>query len=197
MREDIRALRSQCDVLITALHMGLHFEETLHDYEYHIPREAINAGSDLIVVDNAHCLKAMEFYRGVPIYHCLGNLVTVFPWNIHGQYLDEPDTTTSRSRIRPRAGTNKSSLNMDRPNYPFPDHCLNSMIASIHIDADTKKISQVGFIPVKINNEGQPLPVGNDKQGGEVVAHMEKITKNAQLNTKYTWDDNEVIAAGG
>ena len=195
MREDIRALRPICDVLVVAIHAGMGFDEgVLADYEYHVPREAINAGADLILANHSHVLKAIEFYRGVPIYHCLCNLVTVFPWHVHRMFMQEEQTTLNRSRIRPRSGYSKHWLNMEHPNYPFPDISLNSIIGKILVDADTKKITQIGFIPVRINNEGQPIPVGNDELGRGVVEYMEKVTKIAECNAKYKWDGDEVIA---
>lgn len=195
MREDIRALRPRCDVLIVVLHMGMGMQEqVLADYEYQLPREAINEGADLIITNHAHVLKGMEFYKGVPIYHCLCNLVTVFPWHIHHMFKEEPETTLNKSRIRPRSGYSKSWLDLNTPNYPFPHYSRKSMIAALRVDPSTKKIVRAAFHPVYIDTEGRPILTGRSERGEEIFSYMEKITQGANLNARYVWDGDEIVA---
>jgi poly-gamma-glutamate synthesis protein (capsule biosynthesis protein) len=198
LKEDIRALRPQCDVLIVVLHKGMSLdnEAVLADYEYELPRHCINEGADLIVSNHAHLLKAMEFYKGVPIYHCLGNLVTIFPYQVHSMFKEEPETTLNRSKLRPRSGRSRSWLDLDTPNFPFHPAGRQSMIGKIVVDADTKKIEQVGFHPVYIDRDGHPIPVGKSELGQKVFDYMEKITAGARCNAKYKWDGDEIIAYG-
>ena len=196
LKEDIRALRPQCDVLTVVLHkgMGLTDEVILADYEYELPRHCINEGADLIISNHAHLLKAMEFYKGVPIYHCIGNLVTVFPYYVHRMFMQEPQTTLNRSKLRPRSGYNLSWMNLDAPNFPFPDAGRKSMIGKIVVDAETKKIVQVGFHPIYIDRDGHPIPVGKSALGQKVFDYMVKVTEGAYGNAKFKWDGDEVIA---
>jgi poly-gamma-glutamate synthesis protein (capsule biosynthesis protein) len=195
MREDIRALRPQCDILVVVLHMGMGMQEmVLADYEYQLPREAINEGADLIVTNHAHVLKGMEFYKGVPIYHCLCNLVTVFPWQIHHMFTEEPLTTLNQSRLRPRSGYSKTWLDLNTPNYPFPHASRKSMLGTLRVDAKAKKIVRAGFHPIYIDKEGRPIPVGRSERGEEIFAYMEKITKGAKLNAHYQWDSDVIVA---
>ena len=192
MREDIRALRPKCDVLIVAIHKGLGFATEMADYEYELPRHAIEEGADLIVANHSHVLKAMEFYKGVPIYHCTGNLVTVFPWDTHSMFFEDPETTLGKSKVRPRAAGNfLSILDMDAPNYPFPSK--EAIIGKLIVDADTKKIEEVRLLPVYMNNEGQPIVHGNDEKGRMVFDTMVRVTEQSKLNAKFKWDGDEVV----
>ncbi len=121
MCEDIRNLRSLCDVLTVVLHMGIGMDEiVLADYEFQVPYAAIDAGADLILGNHSHVLKGIEFYKGKAIFHCLGNFVTVFPWQVHRMFQQEPETTLTKSRLRPRAGHGLPWLDLEYPCYPFP-----------------------------------------------------------------------------
>ena len=78
MVEDIRKLRSQCDVLAVSLHTGLShvpIEIAMHDQQ--VARAAVDAGADLVVCHHAHILKGIECYRGKTIYYGLCNLSDV------------------------------------------------------------------------------------------------------------------------
>ena len=192
MREDIRALRSKCDILTVVLHKGLGFSSELADYEYLLPRHAIDEGADLIVANHSHVLKPVEFYKDVPIYHCLGNLVCVFPWEVHSMFHVQPETTLGKSKVRPRGtGAARAILDPDAPNYPFPSK--EAMIGKIIVDVDEKKIVDARILPLYINNEGQPIVHGRDDKGETVLATMERVTAENGLNGKYKWDGDEIV----
>jgi hypothetical protein len=44
-----------------------------------------------------------------------------------------------------------------------------------------------------MNKQGQPEILKNDDRGKQVFAYMDKITKEANLNTKFVWKGNEVV----
>jgi poly-gamma-glutamate synthesis protein (capsule biosynthesis protein) len=146
------------------------------------------------VTNHAHVIKGMEFYKGVPIYHSLCNLVTVFPYHIHHMFTEEPETTLNKSLLRPRSGYSKVWLDLETPNYPFPKVSRKSMIGKIEVE--DKKVVQVGFYPVYIDKEGRPiLQTKNDALGQEVHDYMVKVTAGAHLNAAYEWKgDNEIVA---
>jgi poly-gamma-glutamate synthesis protein (capsule biosynthesis protein) len=192
MREDIRALRPLCDVLTVAIHQGLGFDTTLADYEYELPHHAIEAGADLIIANHSHVVKATHFYKGVPVFHSTGNLVCVFPWQMHSMFRIDPETTLGKSKIRPRAtGHYLHIMDWDAPNYPFPSK--EAIIGKLIIDTDMKKIEEVRILPVFMNNEGQPNIHGNDDKGQLVFDTLVKTTQEAGLNSKYKWDGDEIV----
>ena len=70
-RDDVGALRKQCDVLVASCHWGLH-DEVLQ-YMTEIAHAAIDAGADAVIGHGPHFSLPMEVYRGKPIFYGLGN----------------------------------------------------------------------------------------------------------------------------
>ena len=68
---DLRALRTQADVVVASHHWGL-FEEIL-DYQVEIAHAAIDAGADVVMGHGPHYACAVEMYRGKPIFYGLGS----------------------------------------------------------------------------------------------------------------------------
>jgi len=192
MREDIRALRPQCDVLSVALHMGIGMvEAVLADYETEVSRAAIDAGADIVLGSHCHILKGVQFYKGKAIFHCTGNLVTVFPWQAHNMFKEEPDSTLLKSKIRARAGRGRSFLDLDYPNYPFPAQSRKSIIVKCSVEGG--KISRISYLPCLVNQKGQPEILKHDERGQEVFDYLEKITRAAGFTTRFEWDGDEVV----
>ena len=78
MENDIAALRPQVDILAVALHKGMgHSPATLVMYERPVAKSAIDAGADVVVGHHAHILQGVEVYKNRPIFHGLGDFVTV------------------------------------------------------------------------------------------------------------------------
>jgi len=70
--------RAQADIVVVALHKGItHRPATLASYERPIAHAAIDAGADIVVGHHAHIARGIEFHRGKPIFHGLGNGVVV------------------------------------------------------------------------------------------------------------------------
>lgn len=85
--DDVTRLRSEVDVLVVSAHWGIHFEPgTIADYQYEAAHAAVDAGADLVLGHHAHVVKGVEFYRGVPICHSIGNL-TLLPRGDRGEPL--------------------------------------------------------------------------------------------------------------
>ncbi|MEW2507748.1 CapA family protein [Amycolatopsis sp. NPDC047767] len=197
MREEIRALRGKCDVVMVGIHMGLvHFaaarnEIRLADYEPAVARAAIEAGADVVLGNHAHVLKGVEFYRGKPIFYCLGNFVTAFPWEAHFAFRREPLTTRMRSRLRERPGSAADHIDPAYPNYPFPPESRKAMLATIDLRGGA--VSRLGLVPCLIDPHGVPVPVSREAGGEDVVGYLRKATEGAGLNAKFDWDGDEVV----
>jgi poly-gamma-glutamate synthesis protein (capsule biosynthesis protein) len=85
--DDVTRLRSEVDVLVVSAHWGIHFEPgTIADYQYEAAHAAVDAGADLVLGHHAHVVKGVEFHRGTPIFHSIGNL-TLLPRGDHGEPL--------------------------------------------------------------------------------------------------------------
>jgi hypothetical protein len=174
-------------VLIVALHKGIgHTPAVLVMYERPLAKAAIDAGADIVVGHHAHILRGVEMYKGRPIYHGLGNFVTVTrALNLEANPSPKRLEWARRRRelfgFEPDPGT---------PTYPFHPEARNAMIAVCEIGSDG--VRRAGFIPCWVNPKGQPEVCGNDERGRAVASYVEQITKKAALRTGFAWDGDTV-----
>ncbi len=74
LAEDIGAARETADVVLVALHKGrVHTPAMLEPYERPLAHLAIDQGADAVVSHHAHIVRGIEFHRGRPVFHGLGN----------------------------------------------------------------------------------------------------------------------------
>ncbi|MBN2401770.1 MAG: CapA family protein, partial [Spirochaetes bacterium] len=186
MLDDIKKLRSKCDILVLSLHKGrVHTPVVLDKFEQPLCYAAIDAGADLILGGHAHVLKGIEFYKGKPIFHGMGNFITVTSaltvaanWNM-AQWIE---------RRKKMFGFEPDP---EYPNYAFHPEGKQQIIAKFIIN--NKKITKISFIPCIVNKKGQPqIFKKSDDKGQQVFDYMQKITLEAGLNAKFDWAGEEV-----
>jgi poly-gamma-glutamate synthesis protein (capsule biosynthesis protein) len=78
VRDDIRKLRPQVDVLVTYFHWGVSGTEELAEYQRIVGHDVIDHGADLVIGSHAHLPQAVEVYRDKVIFYSLGNFA--FDW---------------------------------------------------------------------------------------------------------------------
>jgi poly-gamma-glutamate synthesis protein (capsule biosynthesis protein) len=146
---------------------------------------AIDAGADLIMGHHAHSLKGIEMYEGRVIFHSPGNFVTWLPLLAlkPGQ---DPDSW-ARRRIKIFG----FKPDPEYPTYPFHPDAKYTLIAKFAIE--NRAISRVSYIPCLVNKQGYPEVLRNDNKGQEVFDYVEKITKEAELNGRFEWAENEIL----
>ncbi|MES2257650.1 MAG: CapA family protein [Pseudomonadota bacterium] len=188
MQADIEALRPQVDVLVVALHKGLvHTPGTLAMYERPVAKAAIDAGADIVVGHHSHIMRGVEIYRGKPIFHGLGNFVTVTrALNVDGN--SHPKRLAWAERRRKLFGFTPDA---DSPVYPFHPESKNTMVADCRIE-DDGSIS-AGFRPCRIHASGQPEVLGQGEAGQAVLDYVVKINREAGLNASFAWDGERVL----
>jgi poly-gamma-glutamate synthesis protein (capsule biosynthesis protein) len=187
MLADIENLRKKVDVLIVALHKGIgHTPAVLAMYERPLAKAAIDAGADIVVGHHAHILRGIEVYRGRPIYHGLGNFVTV----TRALNIEENPSPRRLEWARRRKELFGFEPDPNCPTYPFHPEARNTMIAVCEIDAGA--VCKAGFIPCWVNTKGQPEICSNAMRGRAVASYVEQITKKASLRTQFEWDRNWV-----
>lgn len=192
MADDIARLRNQVDVLVVALHKGLvHTPVSLAMYERPVARAAIDAGADIVIGHHPHIARGIDFYKGKPIFHGLGNFVTVTrALNVEDNA--HPARLAWAERRRKLFGFTPDK---DAPCYPFHPESRNSMIADCRIAPDGSV--SVGFQPVWILLSGQPTVPGNTEQGRAVADYIQRISKEAGMHTSFTWDGDRVVVTAG
>ena len=187
MEEDIRRARAEADLVAVALHKGvIHTPAAIADHERPLARAAIDAGADMVVGHHAHILKGVETYRGKPIFHGLGNFVTVTRALSVDQ--DHPARRAWALKRRERFGFEPDP---DYPVYPFHPEAKNAMIADCRVEADGRV--SAGFRPCWIRPSGQPEPLGDDERGRAVADYVRRISEAAGLDVRFTWEGERVV----
>jgi hypothetical protein len=191
MREDIASLRPAVDVVVVGFHKGIgHLRATLAMYEREVSRAAIDAGADIVVGHHAYIMRGVELYGGKPIYHGLGNYVTV----TRALSPDNPDTPEAAAWARRRVELFGFAPDPNMPTYPFHPESRNTAIADCEV-ADDGSI-RPGLVPCWIDDAARPVPVTGD-DGAAVVDYIETIGREAGLTTSLEWDGTRATLVAG
>ena len=187
LQADIAALRARCDVLIVGLHKGIvHTPAVLASYERPLAHAAVDAGASIVVGHHAHILRGIELYRGRPIFHGLGNFVTVT------RALD-PDSEhpARRAWARKRRELFGFTPDPDYPTYPFHPEAKHALIADCRVDA-AGEVS-AGFVPCWIHPSGEPEPLARGPLAQQVLDYVAAISRAAGLAPELAWDGDRVV----
>ena len=174
MQRDIARSVADRDLVIVALHKGLvHTPSRLAPYERAVAHAAIDAGADVIVSHHAHLIRGMEFHRGKPIFHGLGNGCVVTQALTAGQ--DHPARAAWAQKRKQLFGFEPD------PEYwlaPFHPEAVNAMLGRIcwHEDGTI----DAGFIPVHVEAPGRPV-LADEAQSSKISEYMGRITLAAGL----------------
>ncbi|WP_066685481.1 CapA family protein [Caulobacter sp. CCH9-E1] len=188
MQADIAAIRDRVDVLVVAFHKGVvHTPAHIAMYEKAVSRAAIEAGADIVIGHHAHILRGVEVWRGKPIFHGLGNFVTV----TRALTAEGNDNPVRRAWAEKRKALFGFEPDPAYPLYPFHPEAKNGMVAACHIDADGA-ISP-GFRPIWMTATGQPEPLGDDARGRAVADYVASISHKAGLKTEFAWEGDRVV----
>ena len=185
MKADIASVRAECDCVSVSLHKGtVHTPALVMPYEKQIARAAVDAGADLVVSHHAHIARGIEIYKGKPIYHGLGNFVTV-THALSPQGVTDPNAWAMR-----RLKLFGFVPDADTPEYPFHPESRNTLLAKCIIGANGSV--EARFLPVEINRRSQPEVLARDARGEAVVEYLQDITQRAGFATRFCWDGDEV-----
>lgn len=187
MQADIETLKKQVNYVFVALHKGLvHTPTQIAMYEKQVSRAVIEAGADVVFGHHAHILKGIGFYKNKPIFHGLGNFVTV----TSALNVEENASPERLEWAKKRTKLFGFERIPNYPNYPFHPESRNAMIASLEFSKTG--IENIGFIPCWIVPDGSPKPLKvSDKQGKDTIQYLEKITKEAGFKTSFLVDEEK------
>ncbi len=186
MSADIAALRARVDVLIVGFHKGMgHVPVRVEHYERAVGRAAIDAGADVVVGHHAHIARGVELHRGKPIYHGLGNFVTV----THALAVKDNDSPERLAWAQRRQQLFGFVPDPAMPSYPFHPDSRHTLLASVRIGADGNL--DAGLVPCWIDATARPVPLGPDDPHG-TLAYLQRVTTEAGLKTRYEWQGQHV-----
>lgn len=184
MAEQVTALAARVDIVVVAFHKGIgHTPGAIADYEREVARVAVDAGANMVVGHHAHIMRGIEIYRDVPIFHGLGNFVTVTDALTPGEGNDSEELRAWALRRRELYGFEPDPT---MPAYPFHPESRNTAIAVIDVDDENRV--RPSFIPCWIDEEARPTPLMRG-EGDSVVAYIESISRTAGLATTFRWTD--------
>jgi len=193
LTDDVAALAGEVDVVVVALHKGIgHVPVDIADYEYEVARAAVDAGAHAVVGHHAHIMRGVEVYRGRPIFHGLGNFVTVTrALDVEG---DSPERRAWAARREKLFGFRPDPA---MPTYPFHPESRNTAIAVLRVGEDGDV--RAGLVPCWIDDDARPVPLTDAQAARPVVEYIRDITRRAGLDTTLEWDATElrVRARGG
>ena len=182
LSEDIRLAREKADLVVTSFHWG-DFMQPFHltDHETQTAHFCIDEGADIVVGHHHHILRGIDWYAGKPIFYGLGHFV----FDVHIELSEEmvervggDGEDPSFYGIAPRKG------------WPLlPLHAESRMTALVWVTVADGAIADVGFLPCRLNPEGEVFPVDPDSpEGREVVDYVSKGCTTQGLNARVETD---------
>lgn len=76
---DVKALRSQVDLLVVSIHWGLELADHPRPQEQALAYMLVDAGTDLVFGHHPHVLQGLEFYNDGLIAYSAGNFIFTTP----------------------------------------------------------------------------------------------------------------------
>lgn len=171
---DIGRLRRTAQLIVVALHKGIvHTPSVLAPYERPVAQAAIDAGADIVVSHHAHILRGIEWHKGRPIFHGLGNGCVV----THA--LSPAQSHPARAEWARRR---KQLFGFEPdPAYslaPFHPEAVNAMLARVLWHADGR--IEAGVVPVHVEPPGRPV-LADAQQSERIGTYIKHITAAAGL----------------
>lgn len=185
LQQEVAALKQQVDIVVVSLHKGNGgITAALDTYERPLCFAAIDAGADVILGHHHHLLKGVELYKGKPIFHGLGNFVTI----TYAMTAGHNDTPEMVRYLKQRAAEGRGDGHYPTPHYPWAPVSLNTMIAKVSFTKEG--VCAAGFVPCLIDATAVPR-VKNRADGGEAVLDfVRKQTDGARLGTQFEWSQD-------
>jgi capsule synthesis protein PGA_cap len=160
MVRDVRALRARGFRVLVSIHTGIDFCDYPFPFTIRLARSLVDAGADLVLGHHPHVLQGWERYRGGVILYSLGNFV------FDEANIDLVAADFSRS-------TNVKRLGLTY--QPTDTRPVDSVVFRCRLSENG--VEQLEFLPVRINIEGQPVPLSGPA-ARQVLTRLEEISSH-------------------
>jgi poly-gamma-glutamate capsule biosynthesis protein CapA/YwtB (metallophosphatase superfamily) len=175
MEDDIVLAKRHNDVVIVALHnhdrshhRAYGIQDTTPANDQIMYRRAIDAGADMVIGSGPHVLRAIEFYKGKPIFFSLSDFIY--------QYRT-PDKIPV-DLIHQRDGEIARPANVSVWDRRDPQQIFEGVMLRLTVNAG--KLKRIELIPVTIDDEGPLYGVprlASDKRGREIIGRLQKLSE--------------------
>ena len=192
---DIAAAKKETDFLAVSMHWGVHLVKgVIADYEREVAHAAIDAGADMIIGHGPHLLKAVEIYRGKPVFYSISGFCIDSPREIMEAGMAR--SAEFRELIEAhRATTAPTDYDEWFTAYSMSPEMILSVIASVELAPDAS-IQRVLCRPVVINTRAQPVPQSAGDPGfQQVLDYLREVTVHQKLPTQYTVDGDHLAVS--
>ncbi|MFB0610697.1 CapA family protein [Aurantiacibacter poecillastricola] len=171
--EDIRIAREGADHVFVSMHWGIHFVRAkLADYQRAVGRQIIDAGADAVIGHHPHLLKPIEFHRGRPIIHSLGNFAIEQP----SAYMANIEQTQGYKEV-----TRTSAGWKPKEKYMLPEETRHTAVASLQPGVDGCRLS---LIPFRIDDDCVPCRLDkNSPEFADFTEYLTAITRETGIAT--------------
>ena len=188
LAEDLAAAHAEADLVLVAMHKGrVHTPAVLEAYERPLAQAAIDLGADAVIGHHAHIARGIEFHRGKPIFHGLGNGCVVTRALSPAQ--DHPARREWAERRKQLFGFEPD------PEYflaPFHPEAKRALLGRIEISADLAL--RASIVPVWVEPPGRPV-LASGARAEEISRYLERITVAAGLDPISVSDTGQVTLA--
>lgn len=187
MCDDIRAAKHKADIVIVSHHWGIHFiPYVIADYQPDVAYAAIDAGADMVLGHHAHILKAVEVYRGKPIFYSLCNFATDLR-------MDEAHANSKGFReiqkLAPRWEPDFDSL------YNFPEDARMTIMVRARLGK--AGVREVAVIPTWIDRDAIPTPLSrDDPRFTQVLDYLQICCRETGRGVKFRIDGDAAVIEG-
>ncbi|WP_162581618.1 CapA family protein [Variovorax sp. PBS-H4] len=171
--------KRSADFVIASFHWGVHcFPASLAEYERSLARLAIDHGADVVLGHHQHILKGVDFYKGKPILHGLGNFAFDL---VDIEKIASPAAVRETIEIYGEYGIFSRE---GYPTVPFHEESRMTVVAHINLAQGTDPV--VELTPCMINTNGQPgpIPASDSSSFSSFMAYLKKIHWLADLDTE-------------
>jgi poly-gamma-glutamate synthesis protein (capsule biosynthesis protein) len=182
MQQDIEKAKTSADLVVLALHFGVHGTRAeIAEYQPDVCYAAIDAGADVIIGTHTHLQKAIEVYKGKVIFYSLANFA--FDGSLPP---NPPPVLVEKFKAR------KVFWAPYRDTKKKPTDELETSIAKIVISG--KRIKEVSFIPLLVNDKDEPYrPKPGSAGFKQSVNYTLDVTREAGFDTQFKVKGGEVL----
>jgi poly-gamma-glutamate synthesis protein (capsule biosynthesis protein) len=187
LQQAIAQAKEQADFVLVAMHKGrVHTPAVLEAYERPLAHAAIDRGADAVIGHNAHIARGIEFHRGKPIFHGLGNgcVVTraLSPTQDHPARRQWAERRKALFGFEPEAGYDLA---------PFHPEAKLAMLGKLALGEETV---DAAIVPIFVEPPGRPVLAKGDR-ADEVRRYVERITLDGGMPAIAIDDDGHVREA--